>query len=198
MELYSGQGSEGSGAHVHKNHNHGRTIFVSGFPHSDAWGAMGLTAVVVASAIHRTYNVQTAPSMVAFHDNGEWATIDLVSHADARKVDELAEQGIMPVLRHRNRTVPPQTITVCRGGPVLVHAVNSETQATPWRQASTVIRISNLPGLNDQNWSGVRLTETVIASMIHRTYNVRTHPRDVVSLCFEGARFVFDLKIASH
>jgi hypothetical protein len=175
----TGRASGGGGGGVGGGQQQGRTIFVSNFPQSGAWGDVGLTAVVVASAIHRTYNVRTSPSMVAFHDNGQWATVDLVSHADARQVASLAEQGIMPILHHRDRSVPSHSLAVCRGGPAMVPVEAATAQGAA---GMTVIQVSNLPGIHDQQWSGVRMTETAIASMIHRTYNVRTHPRDVVSI----------------
>jgi len=166
--------------------DHRRTIFVSDFPVDGGWGDLSLTPVVLASAIHRTYNVRTAPSMVEFNETGQWAAVELVSHTDARKVGALSEQGIVPILHHRSRTMPPYSLSVSRFGPVVSAPASSTGREAPAPlPVSTVIEISNLPGIDDQYRSGLRLTETVIASMIHRTYNVRTHPRDV---CFEASR----------
>lgn len=160
-----------------------RTIVVRGFPmDSEA------SSVVVASALHRTYKIRTVPNMVTFYNNGDYCAVKLSSSADRRRVLQLCKQGTYPIFHNRDphqpsvtleilsemptevRGVPPTpdmlySATGSTGSPALFGDVKSTLDMNP---TASIIQLSGLPGTSNMLWDGVRMTSTVIASMIHR------------------------------
>jgi len=211
------------GCRKHKNReisnsfgtNPKRTIFLSSFPLSMAgnWCGLPITPVVIASTLHRTFNVKTDAGMVVFHDGGNFCSVELGNETDARFVMLRAANGILPTLRHRNVTIPDWALQVDRECPDRKQesSTGSSTASIPERdeakffqeednvdpnagKASSLIQLSGLPGVFNREWEGVRMTESVVASMVHRTYGVRTSPEGV-TFNEDRTRCLIDLQV---
>lgn len=151
-----------------------RTIAVRGFP-TDC----EVSNVVVASALHRTYKVRTSPSMIVFHDGGEWCSVKLASSSDRRRILTLANQGTYPIFHNRDPQQPSTTLEILAELP---HHINrtkhpmlssNEERYLSHRKPTdsstqSIIQLMGLPGTENELWDGVRMTPAVIASMIHR------------------------------
>jgi hypothetical protein len=146
-----------------------RIIAVKGFPTD-----VEPSSVVVASALHRTYKIRTNPSMITFFNNGEWCSVKLASTSDRRRVLTQSKQGINPIFHHRDPHQPSITLEISSDLP-LVTSVSEQPESptfsgrkTPLDTTQSIIQLSGLPGRENRLWDGVRLTASVIASMIHR------------------------------
>lgn len=178
-------------------HNH--IIIVDGFPHFESdWRGVPVTPIVIASALHKTYNVRTNPSMVTFVDDISRTScyVELSSIDDARRILLQYEKGASPTLHHRDEdiadwilsvSVAPLNVVIPRRANGLNEVVaNISGLAQEAMQAPVNLPVLNLsepvlilegfPSVNNPGWNGVRVNEVVVASMLHRTYGIRTNP----------------------
>jgi hypothetical protein len=188
-----------------------KMIYLSDFPQCEEgkWSGFPIGAVVVAATLHRTYKVHTDPSMVVFHQGGEFCSVELSSCEDMRSVLRQVKNGTFPTLHHRDEAVSDWVLKVDRDAPSPARnggRVSSETQSSETSieapcldkkgragQGST-IQLSGLPGAFNREWEGVRMTEVVVASMIHRTYGVRTSP-ELVTFNDDRTHCLIDLQV---
>ena len=83
-----------------------RAIVLSGFPGVEVgWEGVPVSESIVASVLHRTYDVRTHASMVHFDASRQRCWVRLSSHADAVSVLEQTIQ-VVPSLHHRDEKCP--------------------------------------------------------------------------------------------
>ena len=183
-----------------------RFIIVDGFPHFESdWRGVPVTPNVIASAIHRTYHVRTSPSMITFVDDIARTScyVELSSAEDARRVLVQYEKGTSPTLHHRDEAIADWILSISATSEDVVLQVKPSEQderlgeadhydATaegpdPPELAEPVLILEGFPAANNAGWNGVRVNEVVVASMLHRTFGIRTNPGMVTFLDSERA-----------
>ena len=174
-----------------------RSIIVTGLPRSEKgkWRGVSITPVVIASAIHRAYDVHTDPGMVTMGQRS--CTVELASEREQGRVLKLYQNGVKPVLHSSDKT--PRTLCSLKVAAAASTFLSSspksaqeslqntskirdgfEKRASPVAHGdrlnltSTLLEISGLPmGENKVK------TAFVMASMIHNTFGVKTDPANV-------------------
>ena len=175
-------------------------VIVDGFPHFESdWRGVPVTPNVIASAIHRTYHVRTNPGMVTFVDDIARTScyVELTSVEDARRVLVQYEKGVSPTLHHRDEAIADWILSLSSAPEDLVvpqsrsnddgeepsdGAVLPDMSAVTTDLTGPVLILEGFPTSNNSGWNGVRVNEVVVASMLHRTFGVRTNPGMVVFL----------------
>eukprot|EP00614_Pseudopedinella_elastica_P007747 CAMPEP_0172599440 /NCGR_PEP_ID=MMETSP1068-20121228/19528_1 /TAXON_ID=35684 /ORGANISM="Pseudopedinella elastica, Strain CCMP716" /LENGTH=370 /DNA_ID=CAMNT_0013399691 /DNA_START=521 /DNA_END=1633 /DNA_ORIENTATION=- len=134
--------------------------------------------------------------MIEFEEgNPSFCLLKLGSHADQRRVLRLFEKGVVPRLHHRDNLMPEWELRLSETNPQqtsLESAMESATLSERFQSAEEgmpekysgaqvpLLHLSGLPGVNNREWGGVRMTEAVISSMVHRAFGIQTSPEMVV------------------
>lgn len=165
-------------------------IELSGLPgvSNREWAGVRLTGVVIASMIHRTFQVKTSADMVFFNEDRTVCWCDLQSSACARRVISLSRGGVIPSL-HQNEDGVCADLAIQVSWPSKRACSSNAENRSALKSAEArcnddddddrkvekgSILVTGLPGAYHPSWRF--LNGSVIASILFRTFGVRTSP----------------------